>query len=187
MLCLGAGLKLEYIRTTWGACQKCRFFELLFFHLSTSPIPTRVLFSRLGIGSKNLLKEEIPGSYWKHCSRGWEGDQFQGYLRKPSLFPVAMFVAFWTTILCTFCFNLNRISNGEALFQNQSWQDFGMENFSYFTAAEEISVCLSGSDLLEQSYCTDENNRITESKFDAVLWGKQIAGNSTDQMETVLS
>ena len=47
-------------------------------------------------------------------------------------------------------------------------------------------MCLSGSDFLEQGYCTDENNKITESKINAMLCGKQSTGNFTDQMETVL-
>lgn len=45
---------------------------------------------------------------------------------------------------------------------------------------------LSGSDLLQQGYCTDENNKITESKINALLCGKQSTGNFADQMETVL-
>lgn len=91
------------------------FFKLLSLHLSTLTIPTRFLFSRLDIGSKKILKEEIPGSYWKYWFPGWEGDQLQAYLRKTLLFADAKFVAFWTTIICTFWFNLNRISSGEVL------------------------------------------------------------------------
>ena len=47
-------------------------------------------------------------------------------------------------------------------------------------------MCLSGSNFLEQGYCTDENNKITESKINAMLCGKQSTGNFADQMETVL-
>ena len=47
-------------------------------------------------------------------------------------------------------------------------------------------MCLSGSDLLEQGYCTDENNRMTESKINAMLCGKQNTKNFADQMETGL-
>ena len=46
-------------------------------------------------------------------------------------------------------------------------------------------MCLRGSDL-EQGYCTDENNKMTESKINAMLCGKQNTKNFADQMETGL-
>lgn len=46
-----------------------------------------------------------------------------------TLFPAAKFVTFWTAVIFTFCLHPNRVSNGEAFFQNQSQQDLGLENF----------------------------------------------------------
>lgn len=62
------------------------------------------------------------------------------YLRKHLLFQAAKFVTYWTTIIFSFSFKLNRTYNGEAFFQNQSGQGFRMKKFLYFAAAEEISM-----------------------------------------------
>lgn len=69
-------LKLPYIKSTWDACLKYRFFFFFWAPFSSpsiqSLIPTRVLFNRCDMGPKKILKEAILRSYWKHWTRGWE-------------------------------------------------------------------------------------------------------------------
>lgn len=93
------------------------------------------------------------------------------------------FVTFWTTIIFTFRFNVNRISNGEAFVQNSCRQE-QYEKLFVLHCCRGNSNVLVGLTSLNKVIAQAENNTTIENQINAMLCGKWIVGNFTHQMET---
>lgn len=99
------------------------------------------------------------------------------YLRKHSLFQTVTFVASWTTIIFTLCFNLNRICNGEAFVQSSSGRD-QHEKLPLLHCCLGNSTGLMVLTSLKQGYCAGRKRHV-DNPTNATLCGKWITGNFT--------